>query len=216
MFRPRLEKKEMIEFLKKHKDFTQEWLDQIENEPIDALGNSLSDLGKKMASRVREVQKEYHRQRSFLRLDSSLRNLVSAEVECNHNIERMILNHLHLRFPRKIIVIYSKYKHITYIFDGIEFLSVENSLSEVIKQYHSNRIEFEEKTKAECNDIKEIFKSYYESQYIESRYNPRYFHKFMTKENLKSSNQQIEQSAFNRSLDEFLKINKDAKELNKN
>ena len=93
MFRPRLEKEEMIKFLKKHKDFDPVWLDQIEKETIESLENSLSDIGKKMAHRVREVQKEYHRQRSFLRLDCSIQNIVSAEVECHHNIEKMILKH---------------------------------------------------------------------------------------------------------------------------
>jgi probable DNA metabolism protein len=209
MFKPRVEKTEMIKILKKHKDFCQDWIDEIEKEPIVALENSLSDTGKKMANRVREVQKEYHRQRSFLRLDCTQNGIVSAEVECHHNIEKMVLKHLHERFPGKIIIIHSKFKKLTFIFDGIDYTTTEESLNDVEKKFGGiieRSMQNSPNNEAEKeNNVKSVFKTYYESQYIDSRYNPRYFHKFMTKKNLTSSNQDVEQSAFNRSLEEFLR-----------
>lgn len=216
MFRPRIEKKFMIRLLRNHKDFSEEWIAEINSEPQAALENSLTHLAKKMANRVREVQKEYHRQRSFLRINTVDEDVISAQVECHHNTEMMILKHLHQRFPGKIIILNSKLKRKTFKFDGKCF--IETDMGSKQDQGHDSEIARKLKLESDLkSDLEsdqrlvksaaEAFQVYYESQYIDSRYNPRYFRHFIPKKNFKSSNLAVEQRAFNKSLDDFCKPN---------
>lgn len=133
MFR-KIEKKQVLESLSRHKDVTIDFLNQIKRIPKEILENKGTDLAEKAITMSQEVDSDLHAHKAFLRLSVSPHGILFAKSDkMKHYNEEVLLKFFQKRFPRLIILFESNRGVFTVNQDSI--LVVPNiPLEEVLKE----------------------------------------------------------------------------------
>lgn len=170
-----------------HKDYDERIRQAIEKQDESVVENVVSVEARKIYSMHRQVSCDIHKLVSFIRLKRSA-DILYSKVNTEHNILPFILKHFHLRFPTFKIIIGDK---TTYIMDKEGKVSILN-------------IDFDSYTKdLDSEDMLELWRVYYDSQYIEQRRNLGLMNKMMPKR-LRQDNIETIISKRTRSLTEFM------------
>ena len=168
MFR-KIEKKQVLDSLSRHKDVTMEFLKQIKGIPKKILENVGTDLAKKAVAMSREVDSDLHEHKAFLRLSVSPHGILYAKSDkMKHYNEEELLKFFQRRFPTFIVLFESNRGVFTIGYDSI-LIVTDMPLAKVLK-------EFEEKLPVNplLNDLneknyRELWKSFAQSQIIHGR-----------------------------------------------
>jgi hypothetical protein len=168
-------RKELIEYLPRHCNFTPTLLRDINKLPDVVLRNMGTPFARKIIKMVKEISLESYRARQFTRTEINNRGVLYGIVLLKHRVIDSVLNYFHERWPQCVICLYNEHTQRTSVINEKGIIKVYNlSLSTVVEKVSENRpiIPY-------FDDIqfsgKEIFESLYESQNIIERENPRFF-----------------------------------------
>lgn len=168
-------KKELIEYLPRHANFTPTLIREINKLPDFVLRNMGTPLAHRIIKMVKEISLEAYRARQFTRTEINNRGVLYGTVLLKHNVIDSVLNYFHERWPQCVICLYNEYTNKTSIINEKGFTQeFKLPLIKVVDQISKNRpiISY-------FDDIqfsgREIFESLYESQNIIERENPCYF-----------------------------------------
>ena len=168
-------KKELIEYLPRHNNFTPSLFREVNKMPDAVLRNMGTPFARRIIKMVKEVSLEAYRARQFTRTEINNRGVLYGTVLLKHKVIDSVLNYFHERWPQCIICLYNEHKNTTSIINEKGIIQeFKLPLKKVVEKTSKKRPVI-----SYFNDIqfsgKEIFESLYESQNIIERENPRYF-----------------------------------------
>jgi hypothetical protein len=168
-------KKELIEYLPRHRNFTPSLFREINKLPDVVLRNMGTPIVRRIIKMVKEISLEAYRARQFTRTEINNKGVLYGTVLLKHKVIDSVLNYFHERWPQCIICLHNEYTNKTSII-------TEKGITQEFKLPLNNVVELLSESRPTINyfdDIqfsgKEIFESLYESQNIIERENPRYF-----------------------------------------
>ncbi|MFX0163570.1 MAG: DUF4130 domain-containing protein [Candidatus Hodarchaeota archaeon] len=154
-------------------------------EGLDIVLSQVTWEGREIYKRVRRVQCECHKGRGFLRLKVVGRFLV-GEAEFEHEVEDLVVKFWSERYPRKIVVLFSKGKRepMAYIGSKGDVYLVKgenvNSLRNLIKETGDKVINTDDSIEKN-KEIEKIYETFYDVHYIPSRRNKKLASQFIPK-----------------------------------
>lgn len=168
-------RRELINKLPRHSNFSPNIIQQIEKLPEVLLRNSGSPMAKKFIRMMREVNKEVYRAIQFTRTEINNRGVLYGVVLLKHRVIDLVLKYFHKRWPQCVICLYNEHTRKTSIINEKGTIQeLKLPLKYTVDKISKNRpiIQY-------FDDIqfsgKEIFETLYQSQNIIERENPRYF-----------------------------------------
>ncbi|TFF97878.1 MAG: DUF4130 domain-containing protein [Promethearchaeota archaeon] len=168
-------RRELINKLPRHSNFSPNIIQQIEKLPEVLLRNSGSPMAKKFIRMMREVNKEVYRAIQFTRTEINNRGVLYGVVLLKHRVIDLVLKYFHKRWPQCVICLYNEHTRKTSIINEKGTIQeLKLPLKYAVDKISKNRpiIQY-------FDDIqfsgKEIFETLYQSQNIIERENPRYF-----------------------------------------
>ena len=172
-------KQELKDYLPRHSKFSSKLIQQIENLPDVFLRNSGSPLAKRLIQMMREISKEAYRAKQFTRTEINNRGVLYGIVRLEHQVIDIVLNYFHERWPQCVICLYNELNTKTHLInESGKIIELKLLLDIVVQKISENRpiISYFE-------DIpfsgKKIFETFYSTQNIKERENPRYFKKMI-------------------------------------
>ncbi len=224
----------IISLLKRHKDFLNKPLKEREKiirgimrDSKALIETKLTTTARNYYNMARAVSNEIHYNKMFTRLRIEKNNILTGYIQPIHSVEDLILEFFYNRFPKYTIILHSGKKNRTYmislkqISDDLKRLKiikytikkdyligssslkpkkVVSIISPILTKYNSINPLLDNKL-----DSKELFKSFYESQFIKSRENLRLFNQNMPKVYQKKKDMKIERSFHTKTIDKFIK-----------
>ena len=201
-------RKELLEGLPRHSKFSPHFVRQIKQLPEAMLRNSGSPLAKRFLKMMREVFREAYRAKQFTRTRMNDKGVLYGVVLLEHDVMDLVLKYFHERWPQCIICLYNEHAGKTGIINERGTIrKVSSLLDDVVKQVSKER-----EIKAHFKDIEssetQIFETFYNTQHIEQRTNPRYFKQMIPKKcyELPGMREGVERrfTPGNKKLDDFL------------
>lgn len=168
-------RKELINNLPRHSNFTPNLIRQIKKLPEALLRNSGSSIAKKFIRMMREISSEAYRARQFTRTEINNRGVLFGVVLLKHHVMDITLKYFHERWPQCIICLYNEYSQKTGIINEKGTIwEIKLPLKKVVEKISKTRpvIPYFDDIQFSGN---EIFETLYNSQNITERENPRYF-----------------------------------------
>ena len=224
----------IIRLLKRHKDFLNKPLKEREKIIKGIMGDSKAIIETKLttASRnyynmARAVSNEVHYNKMFTRLKIEENMILTGYIQPVHSVEDLILEFFYNRFPKYTIILFSGKKNKTYMIlpkqisydlkrlkiikytikkdyligiSSLKLKKVISIISPILAKYNSIKPLLDNEL-----DSKELFKSFYESQFIKSRENLRLFNQNMPRKYQKKKDMKIERSFRTKTIDKFIK-----------
>jgi uncharacterized membrane protein YheB (UPF0754 family) len=201
---------EIIKILPRHQNCTPNLIKKLQNASQSELENKASRFAQQINSMIKDIYRERERSRQFTRTRLNKYGVMYAEVSAHHQIEDMILEFFHERFPAFVIVVFNVVNKKSYAINEYgKFWFVQKPLKEVITDLSKNRsvVPFLEDMDIENDELMtKSFQTFYKSQFIEQRENRRYF-KHMIPDNcmaLPGMKGGVEKRFRNNSLDSWL------------
>ncbi|MFX1588548.1 MAG: DUF4130 domain-containing protein [Promethearchaeota archaeon] len=224
----------IISLLKRHKDFLSKPLKErdkiikgILRESKVIIETKLTKIAHNYYDMARAVSTEIHYNKMFTRLKIEENMILTGYIQPIHSVEDLILEFFYNRFPKYTIILHSDKKNKTFIISpkqiGNELKRLKIVKFNIKKDYligHSNMkpkkiISIISPLLTKYNNInplldnnldsKELFKSFYESQFIKSRENLRLFDQNMPKKYQKKKDMETERSFRTKTIDKFIK-----------
>jgi len=174
-------RKELIQNLPRHKNFTPDLIDKLKKLPEVVLRNSGTPLAKKLIKMMKELNTEAYRAKQFTRTELNDRGVLYGIVLLKHKVMDIVLNYFHMRWPQCLICLYNEDTHKTSVMNekGVIWES-ELAFREVIKKISKKRKIMPYFKEIQFSGDK-IFETLYKSQYIEERDNPNFFEQMIPK-----------------------------------
>ncbi|MFW9855190.1 MAG: DUF4130 domain-containing protein [Candidatus Thorarchaeota archaeon] len=130
----KIERKEVLDSLSRHKDITEEFLNRVKSIPKVILENVGTKIAKRAVAMSREVDADLHSHKAFLRPSISKHGILYAKTnEMDHRNEEELLLFFKKRFPKFIIVLESQ-RGTFWITTSSRVLSTDQSLCEVLRE----------------------------------------------------------------------------------
>lgn len=170
---------ELIKKLPRHRRFTYNLIQQVQNIPEVILRNLGNPLAKKINRMMREVSTESYRAKQFTRTEINNKGVLFGVVALKHRVMDIVLNYFHERFPQCIICLYNEISGKTGVIteEGV-IQEVKSPLKKVVERVSKNRpiIPYFEDIQFSGE---QIFESLYGSQFISERENKNFFKKMI-------------------------------------
>jgi hypothetical protein len=214
------------EFLSKSLTEREEILAELEQLKDTILESNVTSNAKLYYRMARSVSREIHYHKMFTRLKIHENAILSGIIQPQHAIEDILLKFFYQRFPKFIIILYSRSKKRTYFIAPIELkklLKNKGILFKSVQNYIIGKSKLDLKKLlliliplAKGNelfngvldanlDLNKLFKEFYNSQYIDSRENFRLFFQNMPKKYQNKKDMVVEKTFHTRTLDKFMK-----------
>lgn len=224
----------IINLLKRHKDFLnkpfrerEKTIRGIMRESLAVIETKLTTPARNYYNMARAVSNEIHYNKMFTRLKIEENKLLTGYIHPVHSVEDLILEFFYNRFPKYTIILFSGKKNKTYMISpkqisddlkrlkiikytikkdyligssSLNLKKVISIISPILAKNNSIKPLLDNKL-----DSKEIFKSFYESQFIKSRENLRLFNQNMPRKYQKKKDMEIERSFRTKTIDKFIK-----------
>ncbi|MFX0029546.1 MAG: DUF4130 domain-containing protein [Candidatus Hermodarchaeota archaeon] len=168
-------KKELIEYLPRHCNFTPTLIREINKLSDVVLRNMGTPFARKIIKMVKEISLESYRARQFTRTEINNKGVLYGIVLLKHKVIDSVLNYFHERWPQCIICLYNEHTYQTSVINEKGIIrEYKSPLNKVVEEVSKNRpvIPYFEDIQFSG---REIFKSLYGSQNITERENPRFF-----------------------------------------
>jgi probable DNA metabolism protein len=189
---------------KRHKNFNPKILTALKKQDKNKILSISTKEARQIYNWNRQVANDYQRSRAFIRLNISKKGIVYGKITPEHFIEDLLARWFLSRFPLFTVILESKRG--TFIISKDKSLKkCRESLDSLLKEYDSLPDNPLLKDLSDF-DAGSFWDSYYQSQYIKERKNPKYFLKNIPKKYLKDPNLNLEMKKFNKNscLNEFL------------
>lgn len=191
-----------------NKSFSQALYERVIAQPKALVDARATLEARKLHNLHRQVGCEIHRLESFTRLKASKHGILFSEVEAEHNTEEFVARFFCKRFPSFVIVISSARGCFIARFERNR-LVVEHDLSslrDIIKALERDLPVDDIMSYVSDIDDEKAWDIYYDSQFLRSRENKRYFLKSIPKKLHSHAGLKKENKAYSgcRCLDEFL------------
>jgi probable DNA metabolism protein len=203
-------KEEIFHLIHRHAQYSNNLATRIKAIPESILKNIASPEARKIDRMIREIFRELERVKQFTRTKLNNHGILYGKILITHKIEDLVLEYFHKRFPDFWICLYNEKKRQTLVQKKKgEFSYWDLSLEESVK-----KLSLERPIKPYFDDIQieneDLFNTFYASQYISSRKNPRYYQQMIPKKlfNLPGLRGSIEGSLENTKLDQYFKKKK--------
>ncbi len=223
----------IINLLKRHKIFLNKPLKEREKIIRGIMRDSKAVIETKLTTPARDyynmaraVSNEIHYNKMFTRLKIEENMILTGYIQPEHSVEDLILEFFYNRFPKYAIILFSGKKNKTYMISpkqisydlkrlkiikytikkdyliGSSSLNpkkVISIISPILAKYNSINPLLDNKL-----DSKELFKSFYESQFIKSRENLRLFNQNLPRTYQKKKDMKIERTFRTKTIDKFI------------
>jgi hypothetical protein len=168
MFR-RIDRKEVLNSLSRHKDITEEFLSRVKTIPKAILENVGTEVARKAVTMSREVDADLHSHKAFLRLSISKHGILYAKTnKMSHRNEEELLFFFNRRFPLFVILIESHRG--TFVIKKYPMVSTTNqSLNEALRDLEESLPELPLLNDLNGKDYRELWESFAQSQIIKGR-----------------------------------------------
>ena len=203
-------KEEILDLIHRHAQYSKSLSNRIKVIPGSILKNIGSPEARKIDRMVREIFRELERVKQFTRTKLNNHGILYGKILITNKIEDLVLEYFHKRFPDCWICLFNEKKKQTLVQKKKgQFSYWDLSLEEVV-----SKLSLERPIKPYFDDIQieneDLFKTFYSSQYIKSRKNPRYYQQMIPKKlfNLPGLRGSIEYSLENKKLDKYFKKKK--------
>ncbi len=215
------------EFIKKPIKEKKEMLKELETLPDAVLESNLTFSAKIFYQMARSVSREIHYHKMFTRLKIERDSILTGIIQPEHSIEDLILKFFYERFPKFTIILYSMKRNKTYFIAPIEVINDLKNVNNIKIKVESDFILGKSQLKSKDLislfspllkkhdlfdelldsdvDIKKLFKTFYDSQYIDSRENYRLFTQNLPKKYQKKKDMVVEKTFHTKTLDKFVK-----------
>ncbi|MGB5912858.1 MAG: DUF4130 domain-containing protein [Promethearchaeia archaeon] len=224
----------IISLLKRHKNFLnkplrerEKIIREIMRESKAVIETKLTTPARNYYDMARAVSNEIHYNKMFTRLRIEENMILTGYIQPVHSVEDLILEFFYKRFPKYTIILFSGKKNKTYMISpkqisidlkrltilkytikkdyligstSLKPKKVISIISRILAKYNSINPILDHKL-----DSKELFKSFYESQFIKSRENLRLFNQNMPRKYQKKKDMKIERSFRTKTIDKFIK-----------
>lgn len=147
---------------------------------------------------IREVGKEIHKMKGFIRLKHLGKKLKFGYMKPEHKIGEMVTEWFANRFPGIIIVLGNEEESWISIKTEEKFETEKSGSLESTVEKLSDHLDVKEKV-----DFENLWEKYYESQYSDERKNKKLFKKNMPEKFRKRANNNVENRFKNKTLEEF-------------
>ena len=160
------ETNELFGLAKLHKDFDPRLQNIIKSQDHAAVRNCATKEARRLYGMHRDVMRCIHLQRGFIRFDRSAHGILSAEPRLEHDVQDILLQLFHKRFPRFYIILGHRGKSHVINPEGTitsSTASVKTSIASLERRLPINPL---------LKDIamdEPVWDTYYESQYISQR-----------------------------------------------
>jgi hypothetical protein len=199
-------KAELLSILSRHAHCTQKILAEIEAHDEIYFQTKGSAKAVQAFNMAREVLKEIGRAIQFARTQINAHAILSCAISLEHAIEDRLMEFWHERFPECVICLYNIRSRCCFIMDEKGEIQKEGrSLDVIVEGLSQKRPEhplFADLAQGDAAG--DIFKTFYESQLIESRANRRYFQQMIPNEWLFRPGLEVEHGFRNTKLEQFL------------
>ena len=224
----------IISLLKRHKDFLnkpfrerEKTIRGIMRESLAVIETKLTTPARNYYNMARAVSNEIHYNKMFTRLKIEENKILTGYIQPVHSVEDLILEFFYNRFPKYTIILFSVKKNKTYMISpkqisddlkklkiikysiekdylignsNLKLKKVLSIISPILAKYNSINPLLDKEL-----DSKELFESFYESQFIKSRENLRLFNHNMPKKYQEKKDMEIERIFRTKTLDKFIK-----------
>jgi len=224
----------IISLLKRHKDFLnkpfrerEKTIRGIMRESLAVIETKLTTPARNYYNMARAVSNEIHYNKMFTRLKIEENKILTGYIQPVHSVEDLILEFFYNRFPKYAIILFSGKKNKTYMISpkqisddlkklkiikysiekdylignsNLKLKKVLSIISPILAKYNSINPLLDKEL-----DSKELFESFYESQFIKSRENLRLFNHNMPKKYQEKKDMEIERIFRTKTLDKFIK-----------
>ncbi|MFX0025206.1 MAG: DUF4130 domain-containing protein [Candidatus Hermodarchaeota archaeon] len=223
----------IISLLQRHKDFLNKPLKERKKIVKEIMGNSKAVIETKLTTTARNyynmaraVSNEIHYNKMFTRLRIEENMILTGYIQPVHLVEDLILEFFYNRFPKYTLILFSGKKNRSYIISpkqisddlrrlnrikftvkkdylignsNLKLKEIISIISPILAKYSSINPLLDNEL-----DSKELFKSFYESQFIKSRENLRLFNQNMPKRYQKKKDMETERSFHTKTIDKFI------------
>jgi len=224
----------IISLLKRHKDFLnkpfrerEKTIRGIMRESLAVIETKLTTPARNYYNMARAVSNEIHYNKMFTRFRIEENMILTGHIQPVHSVEDLILEFFYNRFPKYAIILFSGKKNKTYMISpkqisddlkklkiikysiekdylignsNLKLKKVLSIISPILAKYNSINPLLDKEL-----DSKELFESFYESQFIKSRENLRLFNHNMPKKYQEKKDMEIERIFRTKTLDKFIK-----------
>lgn len=188
-----------------HKDYSEKLFIEISKQPNEVVKSQASIESRKLFNMNNQVGYDIHRTNSYTRLKISRHGILYATINPEHKTEEFSLKFFADRFPTFIVILESKRG--VFISERRSISTMKGELKTIIKKYEEKYPKNDLAIDIESIDDNEIWERYYDSQYLESRKNKKYFLRSIPKKLLKNNNLKIENNKYSgsRKITDFIK-----------
>ncbi|MHA1675110.1 MAG: DUF4130 domain-containing protein [Promethearchaeota archaeon] len=199
-------KDQLCILIRRHSDFSPQLVQKIMRHDGSILQNSGSPFAKHVNGMIREVFKEFDRQRQFTRTELTPEGILWGKVHFEHRIEDLVLNYFHDRFPQCIIVLANEVKKDCIFINEVgKMFGSASQMQDLIQILSEGRPQSSIYSDLQYSN-EDLFDEFYSSQFIKNRKNKRYFRQMIPLKAMKLPGMRggIEVRYQNNSLDKFL------------
>jgi len=206
----------------RHRNFDPKLLEKVKKQPKELVRRKATPESRKLYSMSRQAGMCSHKWQSFARLKVSRHGILYAEIEPEHSVEDMVVAVFVNRFPLFVVVIGSSrgvWLGFKEEFRGkVRIVKIKNKTQDNKNKDKKTNKEIEEVVAnlerelpvnpllRDLSDFDDnIYRTFYDSQYIPERRNHTYFFRMMPKKYLNSVGMEFEKRSFFgvRTLDMF-------------
>ncbi len=153
----------------------------------------------KIRKMVREVCKEIHRMKAFVRLRFLGDKIRYGYLRPEHDIGMRVVSWLAKRMPGRVIVLGNPEESWVAIYEkGEVYKSEEGGLKRTVQEL-GDKLGMEKEV-----DMDELWEEYYDSQYAREKKNKELFEKNMPKRDLEPAGNRVERGYKNDTIEDFV------------
>ncbi|MFX0018042.1 MAG: DUF4130 domain-containing protein [Promethearchaeota archaeon] len=224
----------IINLLKRHKNFLikpqrerEKIIRGLMRDSKAVIETTLTTQARNYYKMARAVSKEIHYNKMFTRFRIEENMVLTGYIQPIHSVEDLILEFFYNRFPKYTIILFSGKKNKTYMItpkqisddlkklkiikytikkdyligsSNLKLKKVISIISPLLAKYNSIKPLLDNEL-----DSKELFKSFYESQFIKSRENLKLFNQNMPRKYQEKKDMEIERNFHTKTIDKFIK-----------
>jgi len=192
---------EYLEAATLHNDSTPEFIEkalQLAKVKPYEITAGYSVLGKEIKKRANQVLREIHLVSAYMRLKPYREMILVGCCKPEHDVSYLIAKSIAKRFDKFIIVVFTQnnFAIVSNRRDIPEFPSFQGSSRDAIigsvRAFASLNIDERLPKDVVIEEGDDLWKIYYETQFLEQRLNPKLFHKFIPKYALEKAEMKIE------------------------
>ncbi|MFH1055528.1 MAG: DUF4130 domain-containing protein [Candidatus Altiarchaeota archaeon] len=166
----------VFDLVRRHREFDQRLCDAVAKQDPSLVENCATSESRKLYEMQRSVLRCMHLKKGFMRLKISEHGILYAKTNLEHDVADLILNHFHNRFPTFHIAL--EHDKVTDVIqpDG-RIIRYNLPLTEVLPTLESKLPR--NPTLNELSNDEGLWETYYDSQQIMERDNPKLQQKMM-------------------------------------